>query len=238
MILRPFFSFYGAKWRAAPRYPKPFYRTIVEPFAGSAGYSLRYPHLEIILVEKDPVIAALWRYLIGVSESEIRNLPLMSPGQHVDDLAVSDEAKILIGFWLNRGGSGPCKTPGAWMRDERYTNYFWSERVRERVAAQLPQIRHWTVRERDYSQAPDIEATWFIDPPYEAAGVHYKHSSKAIDFKALGAFCEARKGQVMVCENTGASWLPFQHFMDAKSMEGGGGKSKSAEAIWTNSSPA
>jgi len=58
--VRSFFYFYGGKWLAAPRYPAPRYDTIIEPFAGSAGYSLRYPDKRVVLVERDPKIAATW----------------------------------------------------------------------------------------------------------------------------------------------------------------------------------
>ena len=40
-MLKPFWRYYGGKYRAAPAYPPPRLGTIVEPFAGSAGYSLR-----------------------------------------------------------------------------------------------------------------------------------------------------------------------------------------------------
>jgi hypothetical protein len=40
--VRPFFSFFGSKWRVAPHYPAPERDLIIEPFAGSAGYSLRH----------------------------------------------------------------------------------------------------------------------------------------------------------------------------------------------------
>lgn len=233
-MIRPFFSFYGAKWRAAPRYPKPKHGQIIEPFAGSAGYSLRYHDLNVLLIEKDPVIAALWAFLIGSSANDIASLPLLAEGETVADLNVCGEAKALIGFWVNKGASAPNNKQSAWMQMERFKSQFWGEQVRSRIARQVGAISHWRVMHGDYSTAPDVKATWFIDPPYEAAGVHYKHSSKAIDFADLATFCKSRRGQVMVCENTGADWLPFQHFMDAKSMEGGGGKSKSAEAIWTN----
>lgn len=42
MNLKPFFTFYGGKWRAAPHYAPPEFATIVEPFAGAAGYSVRH----------------------------------------------------------------------------------------------------------------------------------------------------------------------------------------------------
>jgi hypothetical protein len=38
--LRPFFSYYGAKWGLGRHYSAPAHWTVVEPFAGSAGYSL------------------------------------------------------------------------------------------------------------------------------------------------------------------------------------------------------
>ena len=35
--LRPFFGYYGGKWRdAVKHYPEPAFETIIEPFAGSA----------------------------------------------------------------------------------------------------------------------------------------------------------------------------------------------------------
>ena len=52
--MRPFFGFYGGKWRDAPKhYPFPEHDTIVEPFAGSAGYSVRYSDRNVILGEKE-----------------------------------------------------------------------------------------------------------------------------------------------------------------------------------------
>lgn len=37
MNLRPFWRYYGGKFRAAPRYPKPTRSKLIEPFARSAG---------------------------------------------------------------------------------------------------------------------------------------------------------------------------------------------------------
>lgn len=36
----------------------------------------------------------------------------------------------------------------------------------------------------------------------------------------------------MVCENTGADWLPFKHFLDIKSSEAKQGGKVSREALW------
>jgi hypothetical protein len=36
-------------------------------------------------------------------------------------------------------------------------------------AAQVGAIKHWTLIEGSYEAAPDEEATWYIDPPYQRA---------------------------------------------------------------------
>ena len=91
--LRPFFGFYGGKWRdALKHYPAPSHATIVEPFAGSAGYSVRYANRRVVLCELDPVIAGVWRYLIRVKPAEILAIPDLDPDGSIDDLKVCDEA--------------------------------------------------------------------------------------------------------------------------------------------------
>jgi len=230
--LRPFWAYYGGKWRAAPRYPAPIYSTIIEPFAGAAGYSLRYTDRNVILVERNPKVAATWRYLLRVSASEVRALPLMQPGQTVDDLAVCDEARWLIGWWVNKGATSPCKSPSAWMRQGSHASSFWGEQIRERIASQVESIHHWRLIEGDYTEAPDIEATWFIDPPYIKAGKHYP--TKVDSYHSLSDWCRTRKGQVMVCENEGAEWLPFKPLFSIKGNESRRGGKVSREALWTN----
>ena len=69
--MKPFFQFYGGKWRAAKYYPAPKYDTIIEPFAGSAGYSLRYYKKRVILVDINPTIVTLWKYLISATPTDI-----------------------------------------------------------------------------------------------------------------------------------------------------------------------
>jgi hypothetical protein len=232
--LWPFFCLYGGKWRVAPHYEAPLHATIVEPFAGAAGYSLRYPHYEIHLNGRDPLIAALWRYLIRVSEREILSLPLEV--EHVDQLAVAEEARWLIGFWLNKGMTAPCKTPSKWMRDGWRPKSQWGDVIRARIASQLPQIRHWRVTEGSWADLPlgSHERTWFVDPPYNnRVGRRYRYHD--IDYRALGSWCYALPGQVIVCEQSGASWLPFEAFRAIKSTEGRLRENRSAEVVWTNS---
>lgn len=231
MTLRPFFTYYGGKYRAAPRYPAPIHETIVEPFAGSAGYALRHHTRRVILVEKDPIVAALWRYLTSTSSADILGLPLVFGS--VDEIDAPPAARSLIGFWLNAGASRPGRTPSAWMRSGRAPCSFWGETVRARIANQIRAIRHWTVIEGSYSDAPDVEATWFVDPPYQRMGTYYRCSAKALDFASLGAWCRSRRGQRIVCENAGADWLPFEPFAKIRAATGKQKKNtESDEVAW------
>lgn len=229
--LRPFFGFYGGKWRdAVKHYPAPRLGTVVEPFAGSAGYSMRYASANVVLGEIDPVIYGVWRYLTRVKAREILAIPDLEPGQTVNDLAIPQEARWLVGFWMNRGASRPRTSPSAWMRDGIRPGSFWGERVRTTIAGQVDAIRHWKVYNRSYERLPFRgEATWFIDPPYQKQGQHYHHGAEGIDFAALRAWCESRQGQVIVCENAGADWLPFEPLADVKTTRRG---SRSVEVAW------
>jgi len=228
--LRPFFSFYGGKWRAAPHYPKPRYSRTIEPFAGSAGYSTRYHLNDVVLVEKDPIIAGLWRWLIKASGDEILALPLEIPTT-VRDLGLAPGPSALIGFYCNNGATAPMQSPSAWMRQGTNVGSFWSAKVRARIADQVGAIRHWTVIEGDYTEAPAKEATYFVDPPYaNKAGSYYR--TKFTEHAALGGWCRTRPGQVIACENDGATWLPFRHFRDIQSNPSKRGKGRSAEAVW------
>jgi hypothetical protein len=65
--MRPMFPYYGSKWNIARHYPPPGEGLVVEPFAGGAGYASFYGARRALLIDKDPIIAGLWRYLIGVS---------------------------------------------------------------------------------------------------------------------------------------------------------------------------
>lgn len=233
--LRPFWPYYGGKWRMVPKYQPPLHGIIVEPFAGAAGYSTRYADRRVVLVERDPVVAALWRYLISVPSSEILRLPI-----EVEDarlLAVPEEARSLIGFWLNVGTPSPRNKPSAWMRAGMragtHAASFWGPEIRQRIASQVGKIRHWHVIEGGYEEAPPCRATWFVDPPYaNAAGERYRCSAKAIDFAALGEWCRSRPGQTIVCENEGANWLPFKHLAAFSGARGNNRTNKRGEVVW------
>lgn len=236
--LAPFWRYYGSKWRAAPSYPRPQHTTIVEPFAGAAGYSTRYHWLDVILIEKYPVVAELWRYLIGASEREIRAIPEV---EHTDEIPswVPLGGRYLVGFSLRDAVTQPSKSLSAGRRKltTMGRNFEgWCHNRRERIADQLQFIRHWKIIEGDYTSfdgywfdTPRQRATWFIDPPYNSkAGRCYPNHD--IDYGLLSLWCQARLGQVIVCENEGADWLPFESFRTLKPGVNGSG---SHEVIWT-----
>lgn len=232
MSLRPFFCYYGGKWRSAPKYPLPEIDTIVEPFAGAAGYATRYPDRNVVLVELDPIIAGLWRYLIKVSPAEIKRIPDIPEGGTVDDLQACEEARHLAGFWINKGVSAPRKTASSWMRQGIRPKSFWGPEVRTRIASQVERIRHWQIIEGSYDRSPHINATWFIDPPYEKAGKHYRFGSGQLSYASLAAWCVSRNGSIIVCEQAGATWLPFEPFANTKANESSRGGKVSKEAVF------
>ena len=111
----------------------------------------------MILCDADPIICGIWEYLIRATEREILELPLDITD--VRGMPLCQEAKWLIGFWLNKGNVSPCNIPGKWMRDGLRPNSFWGMAIRDRIAKQVSQIRHWKVKLGSYAEIDAQEAT-------------------------------------------------------------------------------
>jgi hypothetical protein len=217
--LRPFFPFYGSKWNIARHYPEPASGLVVEPFAGGAGYSTFYGCSDVMLFDADPIIAGVWSYLIGATTAEIMALPEMPEvGDSVDNYALPQEARWLIGFWLNRGSASPKKSRTAYSARTDRAQLNWSLKAKERIASQLPALAGWRVKNAPYNAAPETSATWFVDPPYGDKGKFYR--VKFNDFHSLGEWCRRRQGRLIACEGPGASWLPFTELGSFKSTKG------------------
>lgn len=226
--MKPLWPYYGSKWRDAKRYGAPRGDLVIEPFAGSAGYSTFYAPKRVALFDVDPYVVGVWDYLIRMSALEILALPDLEVGQNVDSLRLPQEARWLIGFWLNRGSAQPKKTKTAYSARTERQQLVWSQRARERIAENIDGIRHWTITEGDYRNAPvDPNATYYVDPPYGDKGKYYRFSK--VDLPALGEWCKSLPGHVIACEQEGATWLPFRPLASIKSSKG-----RSAEAIWTS----
>lgn len=227
-MLHPFFSYFGSKYRLAKYYPKPEYNEIIEPFAGSAGYSLLYPDKQITLYEVYEPIVELWNYLINVSEEEILSLPLgpFDKNHPVESEVSSIPARILLGFWLTESQTNVSRYP---LSKSRGGN--WTERKRKMIASQLKYIRHWKVEKRSFDEIENRKATWFIDPPYEEAGKRYRYNK--INYSILGQWCKERMGQVIVCEQNKAKWLNFEHFKTDRKVRNASNKDYK-ELVWYN----
>lgn len=222
----------GAKHRAAALYPPPKYGLIIEPFAGSAAYACRYPDNDVILCDVYPRLTAVWKYLTTASPSEILALPLLSPGESLPD-SLEGAARDLVGWWIQRASGSPGRTmPQAARTTPRA---FWNERIRARIADAVPRIRHWRVEQASYETLANVEATWFIDPPY--ASVYRAYMFDRVDYAHLGTWCRSRLGQVIVCENDQALWLPFRPLASWAAVPAAGRGRVTREVVWLSDNP-
>jgi site-specific DNA-adenine methylase len=200
------FSYYGSKSRIAAKYPVPLHQIIIEPFAGSARYALLHQEQHnVILVEKNPIIHRLWQWLQTVDPQAIRDLPTLAPQDPIPH-NYGHDARVLMGFVYNRGSHSPKNFAGNMgpVADG------WGGK--KLLLDRLPLIRNWTVILGDYTAAPDVEATWYVDPPY--IGQTLYPVGRDLDYDALARWCYRRKGQLIVCENDTATWLPFSPLLE------------------------
>lgn len=264
----PLFKYFGSKCRSGKYYPAPRYSTIIEPFAGGAGYSLRYRDRNVILLDLDDELIRLWQWLITADPAEIAALPHESlvVGQDIRSLGLRPEAADLIRRWQRTGscsswtvsnfnhivrveyegkavGSGPGKAvwlPGPVPNGTVGKNTgMWHPNTRAYLAHAVTTIRHWQAYHAAYwqvepSAAP--EATWFIDPPYQKIKGGYRIKDP-IDYRQLELWARRLPGQVIVCEQEGADWLPFRPSHRVSGIQGkmrGVKGGQSTEVIWTN----
>jgi 16S rRNA G966 N2-methylase RsmD len=215
------FSYYGSKGKIVDYYPPPKYKRIIEPFAGSAKYSLKYWNNDITIIDKYEVVYNVWKYLQQATKNDILALPKMKQGDNVNDFNISQVEKDFIGFLICRGMESPRKNVSSFVG-------CISDKLDE-IANNIYKIKHWVIIQGSYEYFKNDEATWFIDPPYQFGGEHYVESTKNINFTQLSEWCKSRNGQVIVCENTKATWLPFKPMVKMQ-----GSQHKTTEAIWSN----
>lgn len=192
------FYYFGRKGRAAKSYPAPMYPLVIEPFAGSMGYSLFWKPERAIGIEKHVEIVNLWHRLVNMSEDELRQFPTPVVGER------SSDRWVLLADQSN-GSSTNTQRKVTWFMQERFENQRGFA-LRNHAYARANVL----YAQGDYRQAPDVECCWFIDPPYQGVKHGYKHGQGEIDFDELAQWCMTRRGQVIVCEGPLATWLPFQ----------------------------
>jgi len=194
------FSYYGSKRQLAHYYAEPQHDLIVEPFAGSAGYSLHGNRWrkDVLLLDRDTRLVGVWEWLIGEATSAaILALPELRVGETSREfLSIASVATRTINS-LSTAVVTPSMV-AAWEQSRSY------------LAAGIGKIKHWQVRSGEYTDAPDVAATWFVDPPYEGfVGDGYVHGSPNFDYVRLATWIRSRAGQTIACESGVAGYLPF-----------------------------
>lgn len=235
-MAKPMFSYYGAKWQGAKHYGSPRHNVVIEPFAGSACYSLRWNVNTSLLYDASQEICDLWDFLINCSDADIRGIPdVFNSFEEIEQL--NRGANLLVRFWVAKGRAEPTNKLSPWYQQYRNDSQcrVWGGAVKKRIIAQKPIIKGWKVDSCDYQDIPDVVGHWHIDPPYNNnAGSRYPYSGKKIDYNHLSKWCKSRRGSVDVCENVGATWLPFTPLYEVVSCRGRRDGGKSLEAIWRN----
>jgi hypothetical protein len=219
------FYYFGSKRRVAGFYPPPMYDTIIEPFAGAAAYSMRHLRSSavrrVVLIEKDERVAATWERLLGMTVADLRSLRVPEAGEDTSDFLMMTAAAS--------NAISDCSRMTVTERQPRA--------IRSMLRGMEPMLAAARGKVEvvcgDYRDAPDVEATWFVDPPYSISGrasagttrpqgVGYGNGrgAAALDYAELGEWCRERQGQRIVCEQEGAAWLPFQHLRGSRDSMG------------------
>lgn len=212
------FYYYGAKNQLAKHYATPTHNLIIEPFGGSAAYSIyqlkKNNSLKVLVNEKNPRVYKVWQMLMDSTVDDILNYPCPNVGDSTSD--------FFIITCSASNSSASCKS-------QKYTDRVHRvfEIQKKRVAGLLQYKKNIELCNIDYSDLSNEPATWFIDPPYQlhaktntifqnGNGYGKNYNSDSIDFDSLGNWCKSRNGQVIVCEKDGANWLDFVKPKDAK----------------------
>lgn len=93
--------------------------------------------------------------------------------------------------------------------------------ISKRVMSQnLYKVKHWELINGDYMEAPDIKATWFIDPPYKGeAGLGYRFGSNTLDYRILAEWALKRKGELIFCEGKDGDYLPLNLLLNSRELQ-------------------
>ncbi len=165
-------------------------KLLIEPFAGGAivGLTAAFEHLadRVLLVERDPAVAIVWRAILGKDAGELCRRILdfeMSVGRV--KAALSKKPRTILDrafatLLRNRVQHGGILAPGASvMKAGENGKGIGSRWYPETLARRITDIR--SVRDklgiiegdafeviREYRSAAN--AVWFVDPPYTVAG--------------------------------------------------------------------
>lgn len=249
------FPYYGSKKKLLSHYPSPKHKIIIELFAGSASYSLSHAFkdssIKVILCEKNKKIYDIYKYLYNVNPKNILQLPLVKAKDCLTDEKFSHlsfaESK-LIQLFISPG-NGPNRIinkPGKWNK--------WNESTRKKLYDNVIKFQNCNIQlyNCDYKFLwnkfkKKKRITWFIDPPYAQSEYERKKSNplaytaavpygigfdhRNIDYNLLAKQILKIDGQVIVCERSSATWLPFQKLIPHCNQRG----KRYYEALWKKS---
>lgn len=207
----PLFKCFGSKWMSSRHYPPPVDGRIVEPFAGSAGYSLRYaPAVERVVVSEHGDLYDLWSWLIDeATEADVRDIPLgLTPGTDILEVGLTRGQSLLLKNWQRTNNVGDCWTVSPWGNKPGQ----WTANTRARVAEEIALLKgKWAVSANPWIY---IGGTFFIDPPYQ---YNYGYRCPRLHYDALGWRVRKLEARLViaceaVCPKTGRlpDYLPFE----------------------------
>lgn len=236
-VTGPLFKWFGSKWLSSKTLPAPIHDTVVEPFAGGAGYSLRHANKRVVISENDPHLFVLWSWLITTAtESAIREIPIGVPeGTDIRTLGLTLGQATLLKTWQRTNNVGDCWTISPWGNKPGQ----WTANTRARVAEEFHAVKQWLVfRDACYAFAhSSTPATYFVDPPYQ---YNYQYRQKPIDYGHLAELIQQLNGQKIVCEavcpktDRVPTWLPFEFWGSRiTSRRKAENNHHSKELIWT-----
>jgi site-specific DNA-adenine methylase len=219
------FSYYGSKSKIVDYYPPPKYGKIIEPFAGSARYSLKYFDRDILLVDKYEIVIKTWLWLQQCSKQDILKLPdirKLGVGFDLRNLNLTEGELYFLGFNAGIASTSPRYKISLFAGKQNGMKTYL-----KRISDNIYKIKHWQIRLGSFDEIQNYEATWFIDPPYQVGGYAYKEN--LIDYDMLSTWSKNRIGQVIVCENTKANWMDFKPMKELA-----GSMFRTEEAFWSN----
>lgn len=212
-VTGPLFKWFGSKWLASRLYPTPEYATIYEPFAGSAGYSLRHADKKVVIWEDNNLVRELWFWLINnACSADVLEIPLkLKEGQDIRKLGLGRGQQLLLKHWQRTNNVGNCWTISPWGTKPGQ----WTANTRARVAEQLHAVKHWRIERIGFTKP----GTYFIDPPY-LYNYRYGFSEDSFHYGDVVAGVNRipDRSQIIVCEaacqKTGRvpTYLPFKPF--------------------------
>ena len=102
------FSYYGSKSKIVHLYPTPKFDKIIEPFAGSARYSLKHWTKDVLLIDKYEIVVNIWNWLKQCNENDIKKLPILKRGDNLKNYAyLAEIEKQFLGFLIQEAQGQP-----------------------------------------------------------------------------------------------------------------------------------